>query len=43
MVGPARALLVIAGPCVMESEALCVDVAGAAAEVCRRLGLPYVF
>ncbi len=43
VVGPTRPLLVIAGPCVIESEALCVDVAGAAAEVCRRLGLPYVF
>lgn len=36
-------LFLIAGPCVAESEALCVDVAGQLKEVCARLGVPYIF
>ena len=36
-------LFVIAGPCVAESEQLCVDVAGKMQEVCARLGIPYIF
>lgn len=43
VVGAGRPLLVIAGPCVIEGEALCVEVAGAARDVCARLGLPYIF
>jgi len=42
-VGEQRPLLIIAGPCVIESEELCLEVAGAVAQICRRLGLPYVF
>jgi 2-dehydro-3-deoxyphosphooctonate aldolase (KDO 8-P synthase) len=42
-VGRGRPLLVIAGPCVIESRRLCMDVAGALAEACAGLGLPYVF
>ncbi len=33
----------IAGPCVVESEALLDEVAGKVAEICKRLGIPYVF
>ncbi len=41
--GDAYPLLVIAGPCVIESEELCLAVAGRMKEICRRLGLSYVF
>ena len=33
----------IAGPCVVESEQLCMDVAGAVSEMCKRLDTPYTF
>ena len=33
----------IAGPCVIESEDLIMEVAGRVSEICRRLGIPYVF
>ncbi|MGE0001612.1 MAG: 3-deoxy-8-phosphooctulonate synthase [Fimbriimonadaceae bacterium] len=36
-------LTVIAGPCTAESFALCTDVATACADICRELGLNYVF
>ena len=36
-------LALIAGPCLAESLSLCVDVAGAVADVCRKLGVGYVF
>lgn len=36
-------LTVIAGPCLAESEALCDEVCGSLKELCRELGLPYVF
>jgi len=36
-------LALIAGPCVAEGLALCLDVAGRLAEVCRALGVGYVF
>jgi 2-dehydro-3-deoxyphosphooctonate aldolase (KDO 8-P synthase) len=36
-------LFLIAGPCVAESEQLCVDIAGKMKEVCDRLGVPYIF
>ncbi|HET7226121.1 MAG TPA: 3-deoxy-8-phosphooctulonate synthase [Candidatus Eisenbacteria bacterium] len=39
--GPA--LLVVAGPCVVESAAQCLEVAAALRQQCARLGLPYVF
>ncbi|MCS7090070.1 MAG: 3-deoxy-8-phosphooctulonate synthase [Verrucomicrobiota bacterium] len=38
-----RSLFLIAGPCVIESEELCVEVARALRRLCRRLGVPYVF
>ncbi len=36
-------LFLIAGPCVLESEAAALATAVAARDVCRRLGVPYVF
>ncbi len=33
----------LAGPCVIESEALVMDVAGRISEICRSLEIPYVF
>jgi len=33
----------IAGPCVIESEQLAVDTAGALKEICRRLAIPFIF
>lgn len=41
--GPDRPLFLIAGPDSLESEALCVDVAGQLAEITRELGMPYIF
>jgi 2-dehydro-3-deoxyphosphooctonate aldolase (KDO 8-P synthase) len=42
-VGADRPLFLIAGPCVVESEALVLDVAGRLKEITGRLGIPYVF
>ncbi len=42
-VGLDRPLLLIAGPCVIESEQLVLDVAGALRETTRALGVPFVF
>ncbi|ULT39197.1 hypothetical protein KRR40_29895 [Niabella defluvii] len=33
----------LAGPCVIESETIVMEVAGAVSEMCRKLGIPYVF
>jgi 2-dehydro-3-deoxyphosphooctonate aldolase (KDO 8-P synthase) len=38
-----RRLTLIAGPCVIESERLCLQVAAALMKVCARLGIFYVF
>lgn len=38
-----RRLFVIAGPCSIESEALCLQVARSLKKTCERLGLTYVF
>jgi 2-dehydro-3-deoxyphosphooctonate aldolase (KDO 8-P synthase) len=38
-----RRLTLIAGPCVIEDEALCLHVAGTLKKTCNRLGLSYVF
>ncbi len=43
LVGPGRPLLLIAGPCVLESPELARRVAGTMQEICDRLGLSYVF
>jgi 2-dehydro-3-deoxyphosphooctonate aldolase (KDO 8-P synthase) len=42
-VGPDRPFFLIAGPCVIESEALVFEVAGRMRELARELAIPYVF
>ncbi len=42
-VGGDRPFFLIAGPCVVESEGLVLDVAGRMQEITRALGIPYVF
>lgn len=42
-VGPQRPLFLIAGPCVIESEALVLDVAGRLKEMTDALGIPFIF
>jgi 2-dehydro-3-deoxyphosphooctonate aldolase (KDO 8-P synthase) len=42
-VGPDRPFFLIAGPCVIESEALVLDVAGRMRELTAELGIPYIF
>jgi 2-dehydro-3-deoxyphosphooctonate aldolase (KDO 8-P synthase) len=42
-VGLDRPFFLIAGPCVIESESLCHEVAGRMLEITRALGIPYVF
>ena len=42
-VGLDRPFFLISGPCVIESEALCQEVAGRLLEATRALGIPYVF
>jgi 2-dehydro-3-deoxyphosphooctonate aldolase (KDO 8-P synthase) len=41
--GPARPFFLIAGPCVVESEALVLDVAGRLKDVAAGLGIPFIF
>jgi 2-dehydro-3-deoxyphosphooctonate aldolase (KDO 8-P synthase) len=38
-----KQLTLIAGPCVIESEKLCIEVASSLSNTCRRLGLNFVF
>jgi len=38
-----RTFILIAGPCVIESEALCFDVASHLRDVCKELGVTYIF
>jgi 2-dehydro-3-deoxyphosphooctonate aldolase (KDO 8-P synthase) len=42
-IGDGRALAVIAGPCVIESEDLCMEVGTRAKEIAESLGMPYIF
>jgi 2-dehydro-3-deoxyphosphooctonate aldolase (KDO 8-P synthase) len=42
-VGAGHRPFLIAGPCVIESEQLVMDTAGAIAEIAKSLGMPYVF
>ncbi len=42
-VGADRPLFLIAGPCVVETEALAVETAGQLQEITRRLNIPFVF
>ena len=41
--GDGKSLALIAGPCVIESEDLCMEVGRAALDCCRKLGISYVF
>jgi len=42
-VGEDRPLFLIAGPCVVESEALVLEVAGKLRELCAALAIPFIF
>ena len=42
-VGPGQPLLLIGGPCVAESEAICLEIASFLKEVCAKRGIQYVF
>jgi 2-dehydro-3-deoxyphosphooctonate aldolase (KDO 8-P synthase) len=42
-VGPDRPFFLIAGPCVIESEALVIDVAGRLRDMTATLGIPFIF
>jgi 2-dehydro-3-deoxyphosphooctonate aldolase (KDO 8-P synthase) len=42
-IGGGRPFVLIAGPCVIESERHATDLAGAIAAIARRAGVPYVF
>lgn len=42
-VGNDRPLFLIAGPCVVESEALVMEVAGMLKEICAELDVPFIF
>lgn len=42
-VGLDRPFFLIAGPCVAESEQLCLDIAGRMKEITGRLDIPYIF
>jgi 2-dehydro-3-deoxyphosphooctonate aldolase (KDO 8-P synthase) len=42
-VGLDKPLFLIAGPCVIESEQLALDTAGALKEICNELGLPFIY
>jgi 2-dehydro-3-deoxyphosphooctonate aldolase (KDO 8-P synthase) len=42
-VGPDRPFFLIAGPCVVESEGLVLDIAGRMQEITSKLGIPYIF
>jgi 2-dehydro-3-deoxyphosphooctonate aldolase (KDO 8-P synthase) len=42
-VGLDQPIFLIAGPCVAESQALCLDVAGRMKEITASVGMPYIF
>ncbi|NLF54639.1 MAG: 3-deoxy-8-phosphooctulonate synthase [Thauera phenolivorans] len=42
-VGLDQPFFLIAGPCVAESEQMCLDIAGQMKEICGELGIPYIF
>jgi 2-dehydro-3-deoxyphosphooctonate aldolase (KDO 8-P synthase) len=42
-VGPDRPFFLIAGPCVVESEGLVLEIAGRMQEMTSKLGIPYIF
>ena len=42
-IGDKNPLVLIAGPCVIESESLCLDTAKAIKDICAKLSIPYIF
>src|SRR3989338_2913905 len=42
-IGDKQPLVLIAGPCVIESEKLCLDIAKAILDITSRLKIPYIF
>ena len=42
-IGARRPFFLIAGPCVIESEAMCLDIAHQMKDITSRLGIPYLF
>ena len=42
-VGLDKPVFLISGPCVAESEQMCLDIAGQMKEICARLGINYIF
>lgn len=42
-IGPNKPFFLIAGPCVIESLQLQLDTAGTLQEMCRKLGIPFIF
>ena len=42
-VGDRRPFFLMAGPCVIESEQMVLDIAGFMHETCEKLGIPYIF
>ena len=42
-VGLTEPLFLIAGPCVIESESMTIDVAGQLKEMTDQLGIPFIF
>jgi 2-dehydro-3-deoxyphosphooctonate aldolase (KDO 8-P synthase) len=43
ILGGKRPFVLIAGPCVIESEAVCLETAGFLADLTRSLGIPFIF
>ena len=41
--GLSSPLFLIAGPCVIESEQMALDTAGQLKEICRQLGIPFIY
>ncbi len=42
-IGGSNPLALIAGPCVIESREICLEIGAAVAEICAELGMPYIF
>ena len=42
VIGPGKPLTVLAGPCVLESEEICNQIAGTVQEICTELGIQYI-
>ena len=42
-IGDKNPLVLIAGPCVIESESMCLETAGRIKDICAKLSIPYIF